>query len=72
MTIAAHGRIQAWADGKEMNVTGGEKRPDGARVFKATIAPAFLTARKSPCASSRTAAVTAGRRCPSRLLSTAP
>ena len=42
MTFAAHGKIQAWADGKEMNVTAGERRDDGARQFSATTAQPIL------------------------------
>ena len=37
MTVIACGRIQAWADGREMAVSAGKPRPDGATEFQATV-----------------------------------
>ena len=36
MRFLAHGRIRAWADGREMSVEAGPIRGDGAREYKAT------------------------------------
>jgi len=37
MTIIARGRVQAWADGREMSLTAGKSRDDGAYEFIAAV-----------------------------------
>jgi hypothetical protein len=39
MTMIAHGKVQAWANGKPMKVSAGKKREDGSFEFKATASP---------------------------------
>jgi hypothetical protein len=38
MTIAAHGTVQAWADGKPLAITAGRRREDGSREYHAAAA----------------------------------
>jgi hypothetical protein len=38
MTIVAHGKVQAWADGKAMSITTDRDREDGSREYRAAVA----------------------------------
>lgn len=38
MTIIAHGKVQAWADGREISIADVKVRPDGAHELKAVVA----------------------------------
>jgi len=40
MTLAAHGNVQAWTDGKAMAITAGRGREDGSREYRAAVAQA--------------------------------